>query len=99
MAAKQTPKKENPVPQKEQADAGKNLARLRDVDVTVTMRLGSTVKTLDEVTELGEQSLIELDKQVGEPVDVLVNGKLFARGEVVTVSENFGVRLTEIIGE
>ena len=47
---------------------------------------------------MGEQSLVELDKQVGDPVDILVNGKLFARGEVVTVSENFGVRITEIMG-
>ena len=98
MATKQTSQKENPDSPKKQAEDGKGLARLRDVDVTVTMRLGSTVCTLDEVTDMGEQSLIELDKQVGEPVDVLVNGKLFARGEVVTVSENFGVRLTEIIG-
>ena len=46
---------------------------------------------------LGEQSLVELDKQVGDPVDILVNNKLFARGEVVTVSENFGVRITELV--
>ena len=44
-----------------------------------------------------EQSLIELDKSVGDPVDLLVNGELFARGEVVTVSENFGVRITELV--
>jgi flagellar motor switch protein FliN/FliY len=49
------------------------------------------------VLQLGEQSLVELDKQVGEPVDILVNGKIFARGEVVTVSENFGVRITELL--
>ena len=45
----------------------------------------------------GEQSLVELDKQVGDPIDILVNGKVFARGEVVTVSENFGVRITELV--
>ena len=82
------------------SEAGRspNIARLLDVDMMVTIELGRTDKTLEEVLSLGEQSLVELDKQVGEPVDILVNGKLFARGEVVTVSENFGVRITEILG-
>jgi flagellar motor switch protein FliN len=75
-----------------------NIARLMDVSLRVTIELGRTKKTLEEVLNLGEQSLVELDKQVGDPVNVLVNGKLFARGEVVTVSENFGVRITEIMG-
>lgn len=75
-----------------------NIARLMNVDMMVTIELGTTEKTLEEVLALGEQSLVELDKQVGEPIDVKVNGKLFAKGEVVTVSENFGVRITEIIG-
>ncbi len=75
-----------------------NIARLMDVNMSVTIELGRTRQTLEEVLNLGEQSLVELDKQVGDPVDVLVNGKIFARGEVVTVSENFGVRITEIMG-
>ena len=75
-----------------------NIARLMDVNLRVTIELGRTQKTLEDVLNLGEQSLVELDKQVGDPVNVLVNGKLFARGEVVTVSENFGVRITEIMG-
>ncbi len=74
-----------------------NVARLMDVNLSVAIELGRTKKTLEEVVGLGEQSLVELNKQVGDPVDVLVNGKLFARGEVVTVSENFGVRITEIM--
>ena len=53
--------------------------------------------TIEKVMEYGDQSLIELDKSVGDPVDLLVNGELFARGEVVTVSENFGVRITELV--
>jgi len=65
--------------------------------LSVTIELGRTRDTLENVLKMGEQSLVELDKQVGEPVDVLVNGKLFARGEVVTVNENFGVRITELI--
>jgi flagellar motor switch protein FliN/FliY len=68
-----------------------------DVRLTVTIELGRTRKIIQDVMELGDQSLIELEKTVGEPVDVLVNGELFARGEVVTVSENFGVRVTELV--
>ena len=56
-------------------------------------------RTIEEVMDMGEQSLIELDRTVGDPVDLLLNGKLFAKGEVVTVSENFGVRITEILGQ
>ena len=74
-----------------------NIARLMDVRLTVTIELGRARKTIEYVLALSEQALIELDKSVGDPVDVLVNGKLFARGEVVTVSENFGVRITELV--
>jgi len=75
-----------------------NIARLMDVNLSVSIELGRTRETLENVMRLGEQSLVELDKQVGDPVDILVNGKLFARGEVVTVAEKFGVRITEIMG-
>ena len=74
-----------------------SIARLMDVNLSVTVELGRTKETLEHVLNLGEQSLVELDKQVGEPIDILVNGKVFARGEVVTVSENFGVRITELV--
>ena len=74
-----------------------NIARLMDVNLSVTVELGRTKQTLEQVHNLGEQSLVELDKQVGDPIDILVNGKIFARGEVVTVSENFGVRITELV--
>lgn len=74
-----------------------NIERLMDVRLTVTIELGRTTDTIEKVMEYGDQSLIELDKTVGEPVDVLVNGELFARGEVVTVSENFGVRIIELV--
>ena len=73
------------------------IARLMDVNLSVTIELGRTRYTMERVLNLGEQSLVELDKQVGDPVDILVNGKIFARGEVVTVSENFGVRITELV--
>ena len=74
-----------------------SIARLMDINLNVAIELGRTRQTLEHVLNMGEQSLVELDKQVGEPVDVLVNGKIFARGEVVTVSENFGVRITELV--
>ncbi len=74
-----------------------SVSRLMDVVLTVTIELGRAEETLEHVLAFGEQSLVELNKQVGDPVDVLVNGKLFARGEVVTVSENFGVRITELL--
>ncbi|HIG53066.1 MAG TPA: flagellar motor switch protein FliN [Candidatus Handelsmanbacteria bacterium] len=80
--------------EKEKVSTG---SRLPDVPVTVSMGLGRTMKTLNEVLSIGEQSLIELDKRVGDPIDVYLNGTLFARGEVVTVNENFGVRVTELL--
>jgi len=72
---------------------------LDDVDVEIAVVLGRNRLTLDKALVLGENSLVDLDRAVGEAVDVLINGKLFARGEVVTVNENFGVRLTEVVGE
>ena len=74
-----------------------SVARLMDVPLLVTIELGRTRMILQEVMNLGEQSLVELSKGHGEPVDVLVNGRLFARGEVVTVQENFGIRITELL--
>ena len=76
-----------------------NLAQIQDVDVEVSVELGRTTLTLDQALDLGDNSVMELNRHVGESVEVRLNGKLFARGEVVTVSENFGVRLTEIIGQ
>ncbi len=65
----------------------------------VSVELGRTTCTLDQILDLDEQAMVELGRMVGELVDVRLNGKLFARGEVVTVSENFGVRLVEIIDQ
>ena len=76
-----------------------NLGQLQGMEVEVSIELGRQKLTLDQALTLGQQSVLELDKAVGEPVEVRLNGKLFARGEVVTVSENFGVRLTEILGD
>ena len=70
---------------------------LEDVAVTAALELGRTTVTLDQALQMARHSLLELDRKVNDPVDVRINGKLVARGEVVTVSDNFGVRITEIV--
>lgn len=75
-----------------------NLDLILDVDLTVTVELGRAKKRIREVIVLAPGSVVELDRLAGEAVDVLVNGKPVARGEVVVIGENFGVRITEIIG-
>ena len=97
MATKRTPKKKaEPAKRPPPRD---NIDLLDDMPVMVQMVLGGTTKTMQDISDIGEHSLIELDKEVGDPIDVYVNGKHFARGEVVTVNENFGVRLTEVLGQ
>jgi flagellar motor switch protein FliN/FliY len=63
----------------------------------MTVELGRTKKLIKEILSMGEGTIIELDKLAGEPVDILVNHKLIAKGEVVVIDENFGVRVTEIV--
>ena len=74
-----------------------NLDVLMHVPLTVTAELGTSKMSVAEVLKLGTGSIIELDRLAGGPVDLLVNNKLVARGEVVAVDENFGVRITELI--
>jgi len=74
-----------------------NLNLLLDIKMDLTVELGRTRKYVKEILSLGEGSIIELDKLAGEPVDLLVNNKLIARGEVVVIDENFGVRVTDIV--
>lgn len=74
-----------------------SLDLIMDVPLKVTVELGRTKKSIKEILELGPGSIIELDKLAGEPVDILVNGKFVAKGEVVVIDENFGVRITEIV--
>jgi len=71
---------------------------LLDISLNVTAEIGRAKMLVNELLQLNQGSIISLDKQVGESVDVLVNGKLMARGEVVMVNEMFAIRLTEIIG-
>ncbi len=75
----------------------KNISLIMDVPLEVTVELGRTHKPIKEILEFGAGSIIELDKLAGEPVDILVNGKPIAKGEVVVIDENFGVRITDII--
>lgn len=74
-----------------------NMDLLMDVPLTVSVKLGKTQMTISEVLNLGEGSIIELDKLAGELVDLFINGKLIAKGEVVVIDENFGFRVKDII--
>ena len=73
------------------------MALIQDVPLQVTVQLGKTRMSIKEILELGEGSIVELDKLAGEPVDLLVNGKLVAKGEVVVIDENFGFRVKDIV--
>ena len=75
----------------------KNMELIKDVPLQVTVRLGKSRMTIRDILDLGEGSIIELDKLAGEPVDLLINGKLVAKGEVVVIDENFGFRVKDII--
>ncbi len=86
--------------------AGPNLAAmrrgldlLRDVSMDVTAQIGSTRMTISELLSLSEGAVVELDRAAGAPADLLVNGHLIARGEVVVIDENFALRITEIISD
>ena len=81
----------NPITQQE------NIDLIMDVPLEVTVELGKTKKSIKEILEFTPGTIIELDKLAGEPVDVIVNGKYVAKGEVVVIEESFGVRVTEII--
>lgn len=74
-----------------------NIDLIMDVPLDVTVELGRTSKSIQEILDFVPGTIIELNKIAGEPIDVLVNGKYVAKGEVVVIEENFGVRITEII--
>ena len=74
-----------------------NIGLIRDVPLEVTVELGRTSKSISDILDFAPGTIIELDKIAGEPIDVLVNGKFVAKGEVVVIEESFGVRVTEII--
>ncbi|ACM61235.1 flagellar motor switch protein FliN/FliY [Caldicellulosiruptor bescii] len=74
-----------------------NIELILDVPLEITVELGRTQKLVREILEFSTGSIIELEKLAGEPVDILVNGKVIAKGEVVVIDENFGVRITDIV--
>jgi flagellar motor switch protein FliN/FliY len=86
----------------DELDAGKaqgnplGLAQLLDVAVRVTVEVGRAKMTLADLVQLAPGSLIQLDRETHEPVDILVNGKLVARGEIVTIDQSYGVRITAV---
>jgi len=75
----------------------RNIDFLLDIPVSVTVELGRTKLLLKDLIKLGEGAILELDKLEGEPVDILVNNKLIAKGEVVIINERFGVKIIDII--
>ncbi len=81
----------------ESGEESANLDLILDIPLTVTVELGRSKMLINDLLQLGQGSVIELTKLVGEPLEVLVNKKLVARGEVVVVNEKFGVRLTDIV--
>ena len=74
-----------------------NIGLIKDVPLEVTVELGRTTKSISEILDFSPGTIIELDRIAGEPIDVLVNGKFVAKGEVVVIEESFGIRVTEII--
>jgi flagellar motor switch protein FliN/FliY len=80
-------------------DEARNLNMLLDIPLQVTVELGRTKHSVKDILQLASGSIIELDKLAGEPVDILVNSRLIAKGEVVVIDENFGVRITDIMSQ
>jgi flagellar motor switch protein FliN/FliY len=79
------------------ADFSPNLELIMDFPLTLSVQLGKSVKNLKETRKIGPGTVLELDRFINEPVDVLINNKLIAQGEVVIVDENFGIKITHII--
>src|SRR6185437_11585595 len=86
-----------PLAVEQPAGRSSSIDLIRDVPLKVTVELGRASLTVREILALGAGSVVELDRLAGEPVDVLVNDRMIARGEVVIVDESFGVRVTELL--
>lgn len=76
-----------------------NFGLIMGVPLEVTVEIGRTKKPVKEILDIRQGAIIELDKQAGDPVDIIVNGKLIAKGDVVVIGDNFGVRITEIVSD
>ncbi len=75
----------------------RNLEMIYEIPISVSVELGFTAISIKELLTLGPGSVVELDRMAGEPVDLMVNGVLIGKGDVVVVNENFGLRVTEIV--
>lgn len=92
---------ETPAPQEEKIGSGRNFDSILRIPVTIQVVLGSATMPVANLMKLGRGAIVPLDHRVGEPVDVVVNGRVIARGEVVVVEDDnsrFGISLTEIVG-
>jgi flagellar motor switch protein FliN/FliY len=85
------------VPLDDDSSADTDIGLLLEVPLSISVELGRTSLTIRELLALGQGSILQLDRHAGEPVDVLVNGKRLARGEVVVIDEDFGIRVTEVV--
>lgn len=86
-----------PVQNGDTSGAPKNIDFILDIPMSVSVYVGSTKMAIRDLLQLAQGSVIELDKLAGEPMEVMVNNKLVARGEVVVVNEKFGIRLTDVV--
>jgi flagellar motor switch protein FliN/FliY len=82
---------------RQKTTATRDIEFLLDIPVEITVQIGRTRMLIKEILQLGQGSIVELEKLAGEPMEILANNRLVARGEVVVVNEKFGVRLTDII--
>ncbi len=89
--------KEATVPTAAESSKHFSLDMIMDVSVSLSIEVGRTRMSINELLKLSQGSIIELDRMAGEPLDVLVNGTLVARGEIVVVKEKFGIMLTEVV--
>ena len=83
-------------PVNEQKSGTENLRVLENIDVALTVEVGGAEIKIKELLRLGEGSVVELDRLAGDPLDILANGTMIAKGEVVMVGEKFGIRFTEV---
>lgn len=97
--AKEAPKEQKKGSEVKDQEQDRNLKMILDIPLKVTVELGRTKMPVSELLNLTQGSVIELNKLAGEPMEVLVNDKLIARGEAVVVNEKFGVRLTDVISQ
>ena len=90
-------KNEESITEKVENTGANNLRVLENIDVKLTVEVGNTEIKIRDLLRLNEGSVVELDRLAGEPLDILANGTMIAKGEVVMVGERFGIRLTEVV--